>query len=1343
MQNKSLFPKFISIQTTSVCNAGCIFCPSTQIKGKFPAKAMDEQLFQKIIDECKNYRGIERIILYLNNEPLTDRDIVKRINYAKKNVPWASVHILTNGSLLSSSLQDELINSKLDWIGISFHGIKKSTIEKTMKVDYDSTFERINQFIDKAKKKRRIEDFIMITFLKHQFLSNEEKEQAISFWKERGIKRISFFEAPISRAGNVNGIAPVHHQGIAGCQSIWADEMIHITENGSVILCCMDWRREVTLGNLKTNTIQHIWNSNLYNQARLMRDGMINSTDDFICKRCESAIPSRKNTTLTKEIIPLSRKPEILLVVAPMWATDMPPLGVSCLSAYLEKNDISVDILDINIKLYNHSSDEKKMLWDMQKYNYWADDEIFFKYTRGIFANEITDYAKEIFSSGARIIGFSLYGTNNLISIEIAKELKKLDPDIFIVFGGPACYWLAKNSTLPSSMYCKNEGLLFSPGLVDVFVRGEGEVVLKEIILAFRKKDFSQDIPGTIIYRNGNYFEMPGRPPLTNLDTLPIPDFHKLALDLYKTRTLPIMMSRGCVRRCNFCNDHAMRNSLYSCRSAENVFKQILQLKSDFGVIDFQFVDLLINGNLRVLEELCDLLIKNNIGIKWTAQAIIRKEMNGRLFRKMRRSGCLWLTFGVESFSNTVLEKMGKPYTAIDAKRNLMKSKKAGIKNSINLIIGFCGENDVYFDETLAFLRKYHHLVDMVSSLNACCLNAGTQISINPEKFLIKPSADFDRWFNWESTDRVNNYPKRKENILKTESLLHKLSIPISFIGLYPTKTKEINEIEVDLDLLLVTLPPWGVENPPIGLGYLDGYCQKNNFRTKVCDLNIRFYNSAPSEYKMLWHVENKNFWSNKETFPQIKELFDKQLNLAADQISRSLARYIGFSVVDPKERITIELIKRIKKIAPEKKIIIGGPVCSTSEQRDLFETELKGDIDFFVVGEGEETLCEILRKDASNRPAEQIGGTALKRNGAWSYIERPLIEPLDAASFPDYKSFDLNQYESGNSMLVEWSRGCKGHCSFCKNFRLVKGYRFRSADSIYKELCFLKENHEIENFTVCDNLMNGNPQQLEEVSRLISKGNLRFSWSGQIAPSVGMRRRLFSKMRKAGCFKVQVGVESGSSLVLQKMKKLYTPELAQENIKAAKKAGMHTEIFLLVGFPGETEKEFRSTLNFIKNNARYIGAIKSINTLHLIAGTEIYERPSEFNLKTLPKDNWHYLWETTDGNTYAERKKRVEMLLDLAAVSGITVMETNINEGKEATVTAANSLNTQMALSLKESLNCLQRLPCSKQMAKKTRNAGKWIILSAGILLTAIYIFYFWFSMIIRNRLLLGGRKN
>ncbi len=251
---------------------------------------MEERLYRKIIDECSLHKNIERVILYMSNEPLTDPSLIQRINYAKEKIPWASVHILTNGSLLTEELSEKLIHSKLDWIGVSLHGIRKETLRKAMGIDPELTINRVIKFFNKAKEHRNIKDFAMITFLGHEYLTTEEKEETFRFWHEQGIERISYFDQPISRAGNVKSLPQVAHARIGGCKSLWANEMIHIAETGEVILCCMDWKREVVLGDLNAQSIEDVWCSVKYGEVRDQRNGKRDSQNNFICKRCEESI---------------------------------------------------------------------------------------------------------------------------------------------------------------------------------------------------------------------------------------------------------------------------------------------------------------------------------------------------------------------------------------------------------------------------------------------------------------------------------------------------------------------------------------------------------------------------------------------------------------------------------------------------------------------------------------------------------------------------------------------------------------------------------------------------------------------------------------------------------------------------------------------------------------------------------------------------------------------------------------------------------------------------------------------------------------------------------------------
>jgi len=149
------------IQTTSYCNADCVICPYRSLFNKQPQGIIHPETYKKIIDEASHY-NVERILLYLMNEPLMDKDIVNKINYAKEKNPKSIVHIVSNGSLLNKKLSMDLINSKLDYIEFSLLGNTQQTYDKVMHLDFNKTKNNILKFIKFASKKKKIDDYINI-----------------------------------------------------------------------------------------------------------------------------------------------------------------------------------------------------------------------------------------------------------------------------------------------------------------------------------------------------------------------------------------------------------------------------------------------------------------------------------------------------------------------------------------------------------------------------------------------------------------------------------------------------------------------------------------------------------------------------------------------------------------------------------------------------------------------------------------------------------------------------------------------------------------------------------------------------------------------------------------------------------------------------------------------------------------------------------------------------------------------------------------------------------------------------------------------------------------------------
>ncbi len=285
---RQIFPSKIMIQTTSFCNSDCIMCPYGETSKILTQGKMEWKLFKKIILECKK-NDVERILLYLMNEPLMDKEIVKKINYAKRKNPKAIVHIVSNGNLLNEKLSKKIIKSKLDYIEFSVHGINKASYEETMKkLKFNKTIQNIEKFISMAQKYKKKKDYVHIKTLNIKN-KTKNKQKIIEFWKEKGINNINYFEAPISRAGNIGWLKVKTKEEVKGCNSIWRDEMIHILFNGNIILCCMDWKRENILGNIRNKSIKDIWNDKKYMKTEQIILGKLKSPKNFICKKCEES----------------------------------------------------------------------------------------------------------------------------------------------------------------------------------------------------------------------------------------------------------------------------------------------------------------------------------------------------------------------------------------------------------------------------------------------------------------------------------------------------------------------------------------------------------------------------------------------------------------------------------------------------------------------------------------------------------------------------------------------------------------------------------------------------------------------------------------------------------------------------------------------------------------------------------------------------------------------------------------------------------------------------------------------------------------------------------------------
>jgi anaerobic magnesium-protoporphyrin IX monomethyl ester cyclase len=412
--------------------------------------------------------------------------------------------------------------------------------------------------------------------------------------------------------------------------------------------------------------------------------------------------------------------------------------------------------------------------------DYWFFED---KFERLGLREEIKKYAQNILDKDYQIVGFSLYTSNILFSVKLTAALKKANPELFIIFGGPACWFLHNHPQMPIQYMVspKMSKSLIEPGVVDVFVRGEGEEAAERLIVSYF--DGCKDkVPGTVVYSQGKYIIQEPPQLVGNLDKLPYPAWDKLSLSVYREEIgLPILFSRGCINRCAFCIDWKIWQEKYRFRSAENIFQEMKEVVEKYKINVFVSNDLLFNARLDVIENLADLIINSGLKISWNVQGLIRADMEFSLLKKMQVSGLERVTYGVESLSDNVLRAMKKPYSFSDIQKVLKNSKKAGIVTAFNLIVGFPTESENDFIQTKERLALLKDDIDMIAGLQACGLLGGSDIYVNSEKYSILPGLKNN---DWKSLGGSNNLETRRRRVNELFDFAQKLGLKIEFKGI-------------------------------------------------------------------------------------------------------------------------------------------------------------------------------------------------------------------------------------------------------------------------------------------------------------------------------------------------------------------------------------------------------------------------------------------------------------------------------------------------------------------------------------------------------------------------------
>ncbi len=378
----------------------------------------------------------------------------------------------------------------------------------------------------------------------------------------------------------------------------------------------------------------------------------------------------------------------------------------------------------------------------------------------------------------------------------------------------------------------------------------------------------------------------------------------------------------------------------------------------------------------------------------------------------------------------------------------------------------------------------------------------------------------------------------------------------------------------------------------PLGIGYLASVLKKEGAQVTVYSQDVFHY-------------------SNEELS---KFLLENEFDLIG----------IGFMAARFKETI-LDLCKVINECKKNAYLVLGGHGPSPIPEYILDKTKA----DIIAIGEAEETIVELLHcKIAGGRKLSKIKGIAYKENGRCYINERrEPIKNLNNIPFPEWNLFPVDNYatciklfhheKTDRYISFLTSRGCVGKCNFC--YRIEKGIRLRSIESIIEEMKVLNNDFGITYFSLSDELFIFSKKRIKELKDSLKANNLKIKFDCNARVDV-LNEDLLEMLKDCGCTFLNFGMESSSQRVLDLMNKKSTVE---QNIKAAeltKKVGIGMGLNFLWGNKGDTEEVLKDNVAFIKKYNTY-NQIRTIRPVTPYPGCDLYYEAIDRGLLSGPEE--------------------------------------------------------------------------------------------------------------------------
>ena len=361
----------------------------------------------------------------------------------------------------------------------------------------------------------------------------------------------------------------------------------------------------------------------------------------------------------------------------------------------------------------------------------------------------------------------------------------------------------------------------------------------------------------------------------------------------------------------------------------------------------------------------------------------------------------------------------------------------------------------------------------------------------------------------------------------------------------------------------------------PLGLGYLAAVAEREGHEVRIVDCSLGM---------------------------SLRQLCDKAVAFDAN--------VLGITCTTPSFVSARTAARALREAAPDARIVIGGAHVTAAP----VETMARGDFDVGVVGEGEETFAELLRVWGEDWHADlsDVAGLALGgEDGPRLTPRRAQIQNVDSIPYPARHLLPrLSQYHPTPASyrklplgVIMTSRGCPSKCTFCDRAVFGSTYRARSVDNVMGEVEELIRHGGAREIRFFDDTFTQKRSRVFEMCERLARWNVPWTC---LTKAAAVTPEMLKAMRRAGCWQVLYGLESGDDEMLKRLKKGNTVEINTRAVRWAQEAGLSVRGDFIVGTPGETPESFERTVRFALDMGLDYA---HFNKFVPFPGTELYEQ--------------------------------------------------------------------------------------------------------------------------------------